>query len=75
MLTDKQRNTGFDMALAFELAASFVAQFSTIDEAVAALELAAHKLMCKATGRDIPMPGEREHASWISDAQEETHAR
>lgn len=71
MLSDKQRNLAADMALTYEIAARLVAQFSTIDEAVAALEFLAHRMNCKAAGYPLPMPGEREYASWTRHAPEE----
>ena len=53
-------------AVAFELAASFIQHFSSLDAASMALEAEALKLRRKWSRHPVAAPGEREYSSWRS---------
>jgi hypothetical protein len=52
------------LAMAFELAASFIVDFSSLTAAAMALEAEALKLRRKWSRYPIAAPGEREYISW-----------
>ena len=54
------------IAMAFELAASFIQQFSSLNAASMALEAEALKLRRKWSRYPVAAPGEREYSSWRS---------
>lgn len=58
------KDTAMDMITGFELAAKFIEQFATVDEAAAALEWEAVKLRRKLSSYSVAAPGEREYRSW-----------
>lgn len=59
-----KHNTAMTYAAAFEIAAKFIEQFATVEEAAAALEYEAVKLTRKWSRYPVAAPGHREYRSW-----------
>lgn len=61
---NKDKDTAMMWVCAFELAAKFIEQFATVEEAASALEWEAVKLERKWSQYPVKAPGEREYRSW-----------